>query len=133
MTHPNDRPPEPTAQTLFETVRFDGAGLVPVIAQRQGDGEVLMMAWMNRDALARTLETGQMHYWSRSRGRLWRKGETSGHTQRLIELRVDCDGDTLLALIDQTGPACHTGAPNCFFRSVDAGGKLIPARPIAGK
>jgi phosphoribosyl-AMP cyclohydrolase len=77
-----------------------------------------MLAWMNAEALTRTLETGDMTYWSRSRGALWRKGETSGHAQRAVEVWLDCDGDALLFKVDQTGPACHTGAPTCFFRTV---------------
>ncbi|HEY0526199.1 MAG TPA: phosphoribosyl-AMP cyclohydrolase [Stellaceae bacterium] len=103
-------------------VAFDRAGLVPAIAQQHDTGEVLMMAWMNREALVETLRTGRVCYWSRSRGRLWRKGETSGQVQRLVELRVDCDGDTLLLLVDQIGVACHTGRRNCFFRAVRGGG-----------
>ena len=95
---------------------FDANGLVPAIAQDAKSGEVLMLAYMNAEALRRTLETGEVTYWSRSRGKLWRKGETSGHTQRLVGAYVDCDGDTLLMKVEQIGPACHTGAPNCFFR-----------------
>jgi phosphoribosyl-AMP cyclohydrolase len=104
---------------LLAAIRFDDNGLVPVIAQRHGSGEVLMLAYMNRDALEETLATSQVCYWSRSRGRLWRKGETSGHTQRLVGLAVDCDGDTLLISVEQTGPACHTGAESCFFRKLN--------------
>ena len=89
---------------------------MPAIAQDASTGKVLMMAWMNADSLRRTLESGQVTYWSRSRQELWRKGGTSGHTQRLVEAYVDCDGDTLLLKVEQTGPACHTGAPICFFR-----------------
>jgi len=101
---------------LIAAVAFDAGGLVPAIAQDVKTGEVLMLAWMDRDALRLTLETGEVTYWSRSRKELWRKGATSGHTQRLVEAYVDCDGDTLLLKVEQTGPACHTGAPNCFFR-----------------
>ena len=97
------------------SVKFDGDGLVAAVAQDAKDGRVLMVAWMNHEALTRTLETRDVTYWSRSRGKLWRKGETSGHTQRLVEAWIDCDGDTLLLKVDQTGPACHTGAPTCFF------------------
>jgi phosphoribosyl-AMP cyclohydrolase len=100
---------------LLGAVTFNKDGLVPAIAQDHATGTVLMLAWMNREALERTLDTGQVTYWSRSRQTLWRKGETSGHTQRLIEARLDCDGDTLLLKVEQTGPACHTGAPSCFF------------------
>jgi phosphoribosyl-AMP cyclohydrolase len=95
---------------------------VPAIAQQHDTGEVLMMAWMSRESVAETLRTGRVCYFSRSRGQLWRKGETSGHTQRLIELRMDCDGDTLLVLVDQTGAACHTGHRDCFFRAAHADG-----------
>ncbi len=97
------------------TVKFDANGLVVAVAQDANDGRVLMVAWMNRDALARTLTTRDVTYWSRSRAELWRKGETSGHTQRLVEAWVDCDGDTLLLKVDQAGPSCHTGQPTCFF------------------
>ena len=100
---------------LEAALKTDDAGLVPAIAQQHDSGEVLMMAWMNRESLAETLATGQVCYWSRSRGRLWRKGESSGQVQKLIELRIDCDGDTLLLLVDQTGVACHTGRRSCFY------------------
>ena len=106
---------------LLATIAFDRDGLVPAIAQQHDSGEVLMMAWMNRQAVERTLESGEVHYWSRSRMKLWRKGESSGQAQRLVELRVDCDGDTLLLLVDQKGVACHTGRRNCFFRAVRGG------------
>lgn len=96
-------------------VKFDERGLVVAVAQDARDGRVLMVAWMTREALARTLETRDVTYWSRARSELWRKGETSGNTQRLIEAWIDCDGDTVLLKVDQTGPACHTGAPTCFF------------------
>ena len=105
-----------------EEVRFNEAGLVPAVAQAYDSGEVLMMAWMSREALAETLRTGRACYWSRSRGRLWRKGETSGHIQMVRECRIDCDGDTILLLVDQTGAACHTGTRSCFFRTVDRDG-----------
>ena len=97
-------------------VAFNADGLVPVIAQRAQTGEVLMFAWMNRETLERTLDTGEVTYWSRSRKKVWRKGEESGHTQRLIEAWIDCDGDVLLMKVDQIGPACHTGAPSCFYQ-----------------
>jgi phosphoribosyl-AMP cyclohydrolase len=108
---------------IVAAIVFDRDGLVPAIAQQHDSGEVLMMAWMNREALAETLATGEVCYWSRSRGRLWRKGESSGQRQRLVELRVDCDGDTLLLLVDQTDVACHTGRRACFFRAW-RGGRL---------
>ncbi len=106
---------------LLEQIRFDAAGLVAAVAQQHDTGEVLMLAWMNRDAVAETLATGRVCYWSRSRGALWRKGETSGQTQRLVELRVDCDGDTLLLRVDQHGVACHTGHRSCFYRAARDG------------
>ena len=107
------------------TLRYNDAGLVPAIAQDATTGEVLMMAWMNAEAVARTLETGEVTYWSRSRGELWIKGATSGNTQRLVEFRVDCDRDCLLLRIDQTGPACHTGARSCFYTSVEDGRETV--------
>ncbi len=94
---------------------FNEKGLIPVITQQFDTGEVLMMAWMNREALEETLDKGQVCYWSRSRQQLWRKGESSGHQQRLVEMRTDCDGDAILCLVDQTGPACHTNRNNCFY------------------
>jgi phosphoribosyl-AMP cyclohydrolase len=115
---------------LLDEIRFDEAGLVAAIAQQHDSGEVLMLAWMNRDAVIETLQTGQVCYWSRSRGKRWRKGETSGQTQRLVELRLDCDGDTLLALVDQTGVACHTGRRNCFYRAVRGGALVEIAAPL---
>jgi len=105
---------------VLAALSFDRDGLVAAIAQQHDTGEVLMLAWMNRDAVKETLETGRVCYWSRSRGSLWRKGETSGHVQHLVELRVDCDGDAVLLRVDQTGPACHTGAHSCFFRAARA-------------
>lgn len=100
---------------------FDANGLIPVIAQDHASGEVLMMAWMNAEAVVRTLDTGKVTYWSRSRAAFWIKGETSGHVQRLIDLRVDCDRDCLLVTVEQTGPACHTNRRSCFFTAVRAG------------
>jgi len=117
------------AEALIPAIRFDANGLVPVIAQQHDTGEVLMMAWMNEAAVRETLETGRVCYWSRSRAGLWRKGETSGQVQRLVELRLDCDGDTLLALVDQTGVACHTGRRSCFFRAAREGGLVEIAAP----
>jgi phosphoribosyl-AMP cyclohydrolase len=112
------------ADEILKEVRFDAAGLVLAIAQQHDTGEVLMAAWMNADALTETLATGRVCYWSRSRKALWRKGETSGQLQELKEMRLDCDGDSLLLLVDQTGVACHTGRRNCFFRAV-RDGKLV--------
>jgi phosphoribosyl-AMP cyclohydrolase len=103
-------------EAFVNSVAFNENGLVPVIAQSAATGVVLMIAWMNRDTLERTLQTGEVTYWSRSRQEVWRKGETSGHTQHLVEAWIDCDGDALLLKIDQVGPACHTGAPSCFYR-----------------
>jgi phosphoribosyl-AMP cyclohydrolase len=97
-------------------IRFGPDGLVPAVAQQHDTGEVLMLAWMNREAVRTTLSEGRACYWSRSRGRLWRKGETSGQVQLLRELRLDCDGDALLLRVDQQGVACHTGRRSCFFR-----------------
>lgn len=114
---------------VLSRIAFDGRGLVPAIAQQHDSGEVLMMAWMNRDSVAETLTTGRVCYWSRSRGTLWRKGETSGHIQSLVEMRIDCDGDTLLLLVEQTGPACHTGTRNCFFTAVRGGKAVRIAKP----
>ena len=104
---------------FLSAVSFDANGLVAAIAQDHRTGEMLMLAWMNRETLLLTLDTGDVTYWSRSRKAVWRKGETSGHTQRLVEAYVDCDGDALLLKVDQTGPACHTGNPTCFFRKLD--------------
>jgi phosphoribosyl-AMP cyclohydrolase len=110
-----------TNNELLALVSFNSDGLVPAIAQQHDTGEVLMMAWMNRDAIDETLNTGRVCYYSRSRAGLWRKGETSGQVQHLKELRVDCDGDTLLLLVDQTGVACHTGRRSCFYRAAKDG------------
>jgi phosphoribosyl-AMP cyclohydrolase len=112
-------------ETLLGELRFDAAGLVPCIAQATGTGEVLMLAWMNEAALRRTLETGQVTYWSRSRQALWTKGETSGHRQRLVSLRIDCDGDALLLEVEQEGPACHTNRRSCFYRRLRDGALVI--------
>jgi len=103
----------------LDELAFDERGLIPVIAQDAENGEVLMLAWANREALERTLEERRMVYWSRSRRELWRKGDTSGHVQHLEELRVDCDADVVLARIHQEGPACHTGERSCFFRGLE--------------
>ena len=111
------------------SLRFDDRGLVPAVAQSR-TGEVLMFAWMNAESLAETLATGQVTYWSRSRSALWRKGETSGHVQRLVELRVDCDRDCLLLIVEQTGPACHTNRPSCFYTAVRQGEEVILADPL---
>jgi Phosphoribosyl-AMP cyclohydrolase len=120
----------PSAIDAFiAAIQFDSQGLVPAIAQQHDTGEVLMMAWMDRDAVAETMRTGRVCYWSRSRKAPWRKGDTSGHIQELVELRVDCDGDTLLVEVEQTGVACHTGRHNCFFRAI-RDGELAEIAPI---
>lgn len=116
---------------MFDPVslKYDSNGLIPVIAQDHQGGEVLMMAWMNAEAVARTLATGRVTYWSRSRQNFWIKGETSGHVQNLIELRVDCDRDCLLVLVDQTGPACHTNRRSCFYTAIQDGAEVITSAP----
>ncbi len=106
------------------TLRYDADGLIPCVAQDHGSGEVLMLAWMNAEAVARTLATGRVTYWSRSRQAFWVKGETSGHAQHLIELRLDCDRDVLLVVVEQTGPACHTNRRTCFFTAVREGAEV---------
>jgi phosphoribosyl-AMP cyclohydrolase len=116
-------------ERFLAAIQFDAEGLVPAIAQQHDTGEVLMMAWMDRDAVAETMRSGRACYWSRSRQAPWRKGDTSGHIQTLVDLRVDCDGDTLLVLVEQTGVACHTGRHNCFFRAV-RNGELKTIAPI---
>ncbi|MFZ5863872.1 MAG: bifunctional phosphoribosyl-AMP cyclohydrolase/phosphoribosyl-ATP diphosphatase HisIE [Nitrospirota bacterium] len=116
---------------LWSAVRFDTAGLIPAVVQERGSGRVLMLAYMNRESLERTLKSGFTHFFSRSRQTLWKKGETSGHTQRVANVWLDCDGDTLVVEVDQVGPACHTGSPTCFFRRVD-GERLIPDQEGGG-
>jgi phosphoribosyl-AMP cyclohydrolase len=113
----NQSPTPTSANPILEAIRFDANGLVAAIAQQHDTGEVLMMAWMSAESIRETLTTNRVCYFSRSRGKLWRKGESSGQTQHLKELRVDCDGDTLLLLVHQDGVACHTGRRNCFFRA----------------
>lgn len=115
QTLPVPTPVQVIDQVLAALV-FNDAGLVPAIAQQHDTAEVLMMAWMSSESVRETLRTGCVCYWSRSRGGLWRKGETSGNTQRLVDFIVDCDGDTILLKVDQKGPACHTGRRTCFFR-----------------
>ena len=106
-------------------LKYNADGLIPAIVQDADSGRVLMMAWMNETSLRSTLEKGLMHYWSRSRQKYWLKGETSGHTQRVIRFHVDCDADTLLFEVEQTGGACHTGHQSCFFQEVDRDGQLL--------
>lgn len=110
-----------SAVALLDGLAFDKDGLIPAIAQQHDTGEVLMLAWMSRDAIDETLATGRVCYWSRSRQSLWRKGERSGQAQALVELRVDCDNDCLLLLVDQSGVACHTGRRSCFFTAIRGG------------
>ncbi len=111
------------------TLKFNADGLIPAIAQQHDTGEVLMMAWMNAASIVESLKGGRVVYWSRSRGEFWRKGDTSGHVQRLIDLRVDCDRDALLLLVDQAGPACHTNRRSCFYTSVRAGKEVELSKP----
>lgn len=115
------------------TLTFNDAGLIPAIAQDAASGEVLMMAWMNAESVSRTLETGQVTYWSRSRQEFWVKGATSGHTQALVSFKVDCDRDCLLVEVTQEGPACHTGRRTCFYTAVEGGHEVeivsLPADP----
>jgi len=108
--------------SVFKELKFDEKGLIPVVTKDVKNGEVLMLAYMNKEALEKTLETGKVHYWSRSRNKLWRKGETSGHYQLVKSIKVDCDGDALLVTVEQQGAACHTGHYSCFYRKLDKGG-----------
>lgn len=118
------------ADATLAALRFNGDGLVAAVAQQHDTGEVLMLAWMNADAVRETLATGRVCYWSRSRGAPWRKGDTSGQVQRLVELRVDCDGDAVLLLVDQHGVACHTGRRTCFYRAARDGALVEIAEPL---
>jgi phosphoribosyl-AMP cyclohydrolase len=113
------------------SLKYDANGLIPCIAQDHVSGEVLMMAWMTAESLARTLATGTVTYWSRSRAALWAKGETSGHVQRLVEMRLDCDRDCLLALVTQDGPACHTNRRSCFYTALRDGQETEILTPMA--
>ncbi len=114
----------------LESLKYNGDGLIPAIAQQYDSGEVLMMAWMNRSSIEETLKTGRVCYWSRSRQAYWRKGESSGQVQQLKSMAFDCDGDTLLLKVDQTGPACHTGRRSCFFHCVDGEQVVIDSDPL---
>ena len=121
----------------LDHLKFNADGLIPVVVQEMGTGRVLMLAWMNRESIGRTLRTGRAHYWSRSRQKLWIKGETSGHIQRVEGLALDCDGDTLLMTVEQTGPACHEGYKSCFFRRIAPDGEAVsitetPLEPMPG-
>jgi len=112
------------------TLKYDANGLIPAIAQDASSGEVLMMAWMNAGAVARSLETGRVTYWSRSRQAFWIKGETSGHVQELVDFRVDCDRDCLLVTVNQAGPACHTNRRSCFYTAVRGGDEIEIMAPM---
>lgn len=116
---------------IIGAIPWNSCGLVTAIAQQHDSGEVLMLAWMNHEALRETLETGRVCYWSRSRQAPWRKGESSGHRQRLVEARLDCDGDAVLLLVDQQGPACHTGRPNCFYNAIRDGSVEVITEPLS--
>ncbi len=116
--------------SLLEQIRFNEAGLVPAIAQDATSGRVLMMAWMNEEAVRQTLRTGFAHYYSRSRQAQWKKGESSGHVQKIVDMFLDCDGDTLLLKIEQTGPACHTNRASCFYRHLEDGDWHIVEEPL---
>ncbi|MDQ7730164.1 phosphoribosyl-AMP cyclohydrolase [Halomonas sp. SpR8] len=120
----------PAVATLLAAVRFNDDGLIPAIAQQHDSKDVLMMAWMNREALEETLTTQRVCYYSRSRQKLWRKGESSGQQQQLVSAALDCDGDTLLLQVEQTGPACHTGRRSCFYIAVDDGKAAITSTPL---
>ena len=119
-----------SSDDFVASIKFDTDGLVPAIAQQHDSGEILMMAWMNTDAILETLETGRVCYWSRSRQSLWRKGESSGQVQVLKEMQIDCDGDTLLLIVDQSGVACHTGRRSCFYRAMRDGALVTIAEQL---
>ena len=112
------------------TLKYNDAGLIPAIAQDAASGEVLMMAWMNAESVARALDTGRVTYWSRSRQAFWVKGDTSGHVQELVDFRVDCDRDCVLVTVNQTGPTCHTGRRSCFYTAVRAGDEVELMQPM---
>ena len=112
------------------TLKYNDAGLIPAIAQDAASGAVLMMAWMNAESVARTLDTGRVTHWSRSRQAFWVKGDTSGHVQELVDFRVDCDRDCVLVTVNQTGPACHTGRRSCFYTAVRAGDEVELMQPM---
>lgn len=114
---------------VLDALKFDAAGLLPAVAQDAASRDVLMLAWVNRQALERTLQDGYACYWSRSRNRLWVKGETSGHLQKLKEMRFDCDGDAVLLLVEQAGPACHTNRPSCFYALVEGDSVRVTSDP----
>ena len=119
------------ANALLSAVKFDAKGLVPVIAQDRATGVVRMLAWANAEALRATVQSGLATFWSRSRNELWEKGKTSGHSMRVHDLRLDCDGDAILYIVDANGPSCHTNATSCFFRSIAAGGLVADDGPAS--
>ena len=119
---PAGKPSVSARMTSYDKLKFDDKGLIPAIIQDQKTGRVLMMAWMNRPSLEKTIATGKTHFWSRSRQKFWMKGETSGHTQSVKDIAFDCDGDTLLIQVEQIGAACHEGYRSCFFRSIQDDG-----------
>lgn len=119
-----------TLSQSLDTLKYNQEGLIPAIAQQYDTHEVLMMAWMNRASIEETLSTGRVCYWSRSRQKFWRKGEESGQVQLLKELRFDCDADTILVVVDQTGPACHTGRRSCFYHKVEGEQVIIDSEPM---
>ena len=121
--------PSPLDPALAGRLKRDDAGLVAAIVQQHDTREVLMLGWMDDEALARTLATREATYWSRSRASFWVKGESSGHVQRLVEMRVDCDRDCLLALVEQTGPACHTNRRSCFYTAIRDGAEVVIMEP----
>ena len=118
--------------SFYDQLKFNSDGLIPAIIQEQSTGRVLMMAWMNRASIEKTIASGKTHFWSRSRQKFWMKGETSGHVQTVKDIAFDCDGDTLLVQVDQVGAACHEGYKSCFFRSVGAAGSMpqITEQPL---
>jgi phosphoribosyl-AMP cyclohydrolase len=118
-------------EQVLNALPWNSDGLIAAIVQQHGSGQVLMLAWMNRQALDETLATRRACYWSRSRQQLWRKGESSGHWQQLVEARLDCDGDAVLMIVDQHGPACHTGRPTCFYNAIDGAYVHIITEPAA--
>jgi phosphoribosyl-AMP cyclohydrolase len=124
LRHRAERSPEENPMAFIDGLKFNADGLIPAISQDAATGEVLMMAWMNREAVEKTVEKGLAHYYSRSRQKQWLKGEESGHVQKVVEMRTDCDGDTLLLKVNQSGGACHTGYRSCFYKLRTADGVL---------
>ncbi|PID44597.1 MAG: phosphoribosyl-AMP cyclohydrolase [Proteobacteria bacterium] len=127
---PHDPPSEAFIAHFIGQLTFNNDGLIPAIAQQYDTGEVLMMAWMNSESIRETLRNNRVCYWSRSRGKLWRKGESSGQVQMLKGFRIDCDADTLLLAVDQTGPACHTGRRSCFYQVIDGDSLITDSEPL---